>query len=58
MQKSQERNDSMPCCIIAAALIVRFMIRWKDIKAYLGFEVTDDNPYGWEEYCEFDQYAS
>ena len=47
----------MPCCIIAAALIVRFMIRWKELKAYLGFEVTDDNPYGWEEYCELDMFA-
>ena len=47
----------MPCCIIAAALIARFVIRWKDLKAYLGYEEIDDNIYGWEEYCEFDQYA-
>ena len=48
----------MPCCIIAAALIARFIIRWKDLRAYLGFEVVDDNPYGWEEYCELDQYVN
>jgi hypothetical protein len=48
----------MPCCIIAAALIARFLFKWKDIKVYLGFVVTDDNPYGWEEYCELDKYAS
>ena len=48
----------MPCCIIAAALIARFLIKWKTLREYLGFEVTDDNPYGWEEYCELDQYSS
>jgi len=48
----------MPCCIIAAALIARFFINWKDLKAYFGFEVTDDNPYGWAEYCELDKFAS
>jgi len=48
----------MPCCVIAAALIVRFVLRWNAMKAYLGYEVTDDNIYGWEEYCEFDRYAS
>ena len=48
----------MPCCIIAAALIARFLINWKDLKAYFGFEVTDSNPYGWEEYCELDKFAS
>ena len=51
-------TSGMPCCIIAATLIVRFIVGWKDIKAYLGYEVTDDNKYGWEEYCEFDQFAS
>lgn len=48
----------MPCCIIAAALIVRFVFKWKSIKPYLGFEITDDNPYGWEEYCELDEFSS
>ena len=48
----------MPCCIIAAAFIVRFFINWKDMKAYFGFEVQDDNPYGWEDYSEFDEFAS
>ena len=47
----------MPCCLIAAALIVKFVIQWQFVKAYLGFEVTDDNPYGWDEYCELDQFA-
>ena len=48
----------MPCCIIAAALIARFIIRWGDLKAYFGFEVKDENPYGWSEYCELDKFAS
>ena len=48
----------MPCCIIAAALIARFVIKWKYLKAYLGYEITDDNPYGWEEYSELDQFSN
>ena len=47
----------MPCCIVAAALILRFVIRWDRIKAYLGITTADRNPYGWEEYCELDQYS-
>lgn len=48
----------MPCCIIAAALIAKFLFKWKSLKAYLGFAVNDDNPYGWDEYCELDQFES
>ena len=48
----------MPCCIIAATLIVRILINWKDLKVYFGFKVTDDNPYGWTEFTELDQFAN
>ncbi|MDR0839288.1 MAG: hypothetical protein LBN99_06555 [Oscillospiraceae bacterium] len=47
----------MPCCIIAATFIALFVVRWKSIKVYLGFEVDDGNPYGWKEYCEIDDFA-
>ncbi|MDR2531007.1 MAG: hypothetical protein LBC65_05670 [Oscillospiraceae bacterium] len=47
----------MPCCLIAAAFLATFVVRWDRVKAYLGFEVTDRNAYGWNEYCELDEYA-
>jgi hypothetical protein len=48
----------MLCCVIAGLIIVRIVVRWKDLKRFFGFEVKDDNPYGWEEYCELDEYES
>ena len=48
----------MPCCIIAAVLIGRFIIRWNRLKAYFGVAEPERNPYGWEEYCELDQFAN
>ncbi len=48
----------MPCCIIAAALILRFVFKWDRIKIFLGIQAEKKNPYGWEEYCELDEYSS
>ncbi|MDR0446364.1 MAG: hypothetical protein LBH17_04940 [Oscillospiraceae bacterium] len=49
----------MLCCLIAAGLIVRFLLNWREARKYLGFAPPrDDNPYGWEEYCELDDFAS
>jgi hypothetical protein len=48
----------MPCCILAAAFIAVFVVRWRGVARYLGFEFDDRNVYGWEEHCELDEFSS
>ncbi|MDR0904850.1 MAG: hypothetical protein LBN00_01525 [Oscillospiraceae bacterium] len=47
----------MLCCVVAGLFIARFIVNWPRVAKYLGFEVTDGNIYGWEEYCELDEFA-
>ncbi len=42
----------MLCCIVGAILIARFVVNFKDIKNFLGFEeeeTTDRDGYGYED---------
>jgi hypothetical protein len=49
----------MLCCIIAAGLIARFLVNWGELKKYIGFEPkAEENAYGWNEWCELDNYVS
>ncbi|MDR3310882.1 MAG: hypothetical protein LBS90_06000 [Oscillospiraceae bacterium] len=49
----------MLCCIIAAAFIVRYVARAGTLKRYLGFgSDPEPEPFGWDEYCELDEFDS
>jgi hypothetical protein len=49
----------MLCCVIAACLIVRIMVRWRGLARHLGFVVRDEEEhYGYFEHGELDVYRS
>lgn len=51
----------MVCCVVAAYFIFRYILRWRDVAKYLGFEFKDsedEEGFGWQEYCELDQYEN
>ena len=49
----------MLCCVIAACLIVKIMLRWQSLAKYLGFTVRDEEErYGYVEHGELDAYRN
>jgi hypothetical protein len=48
----------MLCCVVAACLIVRYIIRWRKVRKYFGFESGDEDRFGWSEYCELDRFTN
>jgi hypothetical protein len=49
----------MLCCVIAACLVVKILVRWRALAKYFGISVRGgDNPYGYVEYDEFDVYKN
>ena len=49
----------MLCCVIAACLVVKIIVRWKTLAKYLGFTFKDeDDRYGYLERGELDAYKS
>ena len=49
----------MLCCVIAACLLVKILVRWKALAKYLGFSAVDEQEeFGFIEYGELDTYES
>jgi hypothetical protein len=49
----------MLCCVVAACLVVKIMVRRRVLARYLGFTVRDEEErYGYFEHGELDVYKS
>lgn len=48
----------MLCCVVAAYVIVRYIIRLRRVAKYFGFEAENEDRFGWSEYSELDQFKN